>query len=330
MPSDPLKEIALRALMDPIEHYRSAVVATAEEVRGFLAARQPKAEMGDGGVAAGLGQFASGRIDIHKFANLMTEAPAEDPNTLSRVEKAFDVLRVISSGGEEIFYVKVKSGGRLRDTVGERLADIGRAFAAARVAAMARLGNLNSGRNDVEPLGFERWSDAERRLAPPLAVEVDGADLYATDLAEFLDGSIKIVLIVTGETAPAPLVRLITPSTFVLQTVDETGMDRFAAADGPAVAALMPEGAARFIHDPAAGSSPAVRIEIYQLPEQAPKRPVGGKSGRQQADELEQLRMLAGAAAAEPVTETGGAGAGTSADKLAAWLLSQADMSNIE
>ncbi|UCC81576.1 MAG: hypothetical protein JSW46_11200 [Gemmatimonadota bacterium] len=333
--SDPRVEKALSALAGPIELYRSAVVTTVEEVRGYLATHRSEDEASDGGVAAGLGVFAAGRIDFERFANLTTSATLEgDPDTLGKVEKAYDILRGISSGGEDAFCVRVKPGGRLREAVADRLAEIGRGFAAARLAGMARAGSLNSKNEDklLAPLGFERWNQAERRLAPPLVVELEGAGLHAGDLAEFLDGNIKIVLVVSGDVAPAPLVRLITPSTFVLQTAAGAGLERFAATEGPAVAALMPESAAQFIHDPAAGSSPAARLELISFPEQSPKNAVGGMSVRQQLDELEQLKTLAGGPSVDAEGEEGAAPAAgpvaTKVDKLAAWLLSQADLSD--
>jgi hypothetical protein len=328
--SDPRVEKALRALAGPIETYRSAVVTTVEEVRGYLTTHKSKDEDGLGGVAAGLGVFAAGRIDFERFANLTTSTALEDdPDTLRKVEKALDILRAIAAGGDDAFYLKVKPGTRLRDALAGRWAEVGRGFAAARLAGMARAGSLNSKNENklLEPLGFERWNQAERQLAPPLVVELEGADLHAGDLAEFLDGNVKIVLVVTGEAAPASLVRLITPSTFVLQTAAGTGLDRFAASEGPAVAALMPGSAAQFVHDPAAG------LELISVPEKAPKDPVGGMSVRQQLDEVEQLKTLAGGPSAD--LEEGEAAApaagpvATKVDKLAAWLLSQADLSDI-
>jgi hypothetical protein len=334
--SDPRVEKALRALAGPIETYRSAVVTAVEEVRGYLAKHESKDEGGDGGVAAGLGAFAAGRIDFERFSDLTTsDGRVDDPEAVRKVEKALEILRAIAAGGDDAFHLKVKPGTRLRDALAGRWAEVGRGFAAARLAGMARAGSLNSKNEDkpLAPLGFERWNQAERRLAPPLVVELQGADLHAGDLTEFLDGNVKIVLVVTGEAAPAPLVRLITPSTFVLQTAAGAGLDRLATSEGPAVAALMLGSAAQFIHDPAAGSSPAARLELISVPEKAPKDPVGGMSVRQQLDEVEQLKTLAGGPSAD--LEEGEAAApaagpvATKVDKLAAWLLSQADLSDI-
>lgn len=336
MPSDSRIEIALRALADPIEKYRSAVVTTVEEVRGYLASHRADEERSDGNAEARLGVFAAGRIDAERFTSVLVDEGPEEPERLRKVEEAFQILHDIAAGDDSLFHVRLKKGRRLRDAVAERWAEIGRGFAAARVAGLATAGKLsaNGVKQQLEPLGFERWNATERQLGPPLVVELEGADLHAGDLAEFLDGSVKIVLVVNGEMAPAPLVRLITPSTFVLQTAGDMGLDRFAAAEGPAVAALVPPSAAQFIHDPAGGSSPGERLELISLPEGTPKNAVGGASVRQQVDELEQLRDLAGEPSAE--TAEGGAVApaagpvATKVDKLAAWLLSQADLSNIE
>ncbi len=337
MPSDSRIDKALQALAEPIERYRSAVVTTVEEVRGYLSSHRPDQERQNGSAAARLGAFAAGRINVERFSSVLSDEAPDEPERLRKVEKAFDILRVISAGDESFFRVKLKPGTRLRDAIAARCAEMGRGFAAARVASMATAGRLgaNGAEELLEPLGFERWNPAERQLAPPLVVELEGADLYAGDLAEFLDGNVKIVLVVNGEMAPAPLVRLITPSTFVLQTAGDVGLDRFARAEGPAAAALVPAKAAQFIHDPAAGSDPGKRLEILSLPEKPPKSPVGGMSVRQQLDELEQLKTLAREVQAETAAGEAAPAAGpgpvaSKVDKLAAWLLSQADLSDVE
>jgi hypothetical protein len=337
MPSDSKTEVALHALAGPIERYRSAVVTTVEEVRGYIQTHQSKQSAGLSAVAAGLGQFAGGRIDFERFARVTADGAAADLDALKKVEKAFDVLRVLAAGEDDLFRVKMKPGTRLRDAVAARFAEIGRGFAAARVAGMATTGRLGPGNESglLDPLEFEHWNEGERRVAPPLLVQLDSADLHAGDLAEFLDGAVKIVLVVLGETAPAPLVRLITPSTFVVQTASEQGLDRFAEFEGPGVAALVGEGAAQFIHDPTRGEHPWERIELLQVPEKGPKQRLGGMSKEQQKAELEQLLALAQAPGAEAAAEGAAAEAAAPAgtvtsqvDKLAAWLLSQADLSN--
>ncbi len=337
MPSDERMEIALRALAGAVEKYHSAVVTTAEEVRGYLSSHQPANQNRGEAVAVGLGKFAAGRIDIDRFSALLGDSGADDPSLTEKVEGAYKILSEIASGGDGIFRVDVRPGGRLGDAVANRLSDVGRAFAAGRVAGMATRGSLNAGNNDRQlgPLDFEVWNTSERQVAPPLAVEIDGADVRAGELAEFLDGNVKIVLVVRGESSPAPLVRLISPSVFVAQNSDETGLDRFARYEGPAVAAIVPETAARFIHDPTTGEGPWDRLEVTYMPEEAPKKPVGGISVRQQIEELEQLKALASCAGQahaaaegeEPVAEQ--MISDHPVDKLAAWLLSQADLSDL-
>lgn len=339
MPSDKRVETALRVIAGPIERYRSAVVSTAEEVRGYLASRRSAAESGASGAAAALGKFASDVVDIERFTAVVSAGPADDPLTRGKVEKAFDILRVISTGEDaDLFHLDLEPGTRLRDAVARRLSEIGRAFAAARVAGMVTDGRPFGEENGLlAPLAFERWNTAERDLAPALVVELDGKDLHAADLTDFLDGNLKIVLVVRRPMAPAPLVRLITPGTFVLQTGDETGLDRFDAAKGPAVAAMVPEGAARFIHDPAGGDGVHERLEIWHAPTEAPKSPIGGLSARQQQEESRQLRALAtaGPASDGAAPETAKPAMSATAtespvDKLAAWLLNRADLDNLE
>ena len=336
MPSDERMDIALRSLTGAIENYHSAVVTTAEEVRGYLASHQPASTSRDEYVAVSLGSFAASRVDVGRFATLLGDSTGEDASIQQKVEGAYAILNELATGGDDLFRLDVRSGTRLGDAVSERLSQIGRAFAAGRIAGMATRGSLNSGNNKLlGPLEFDGWSSAERLVAPPLAVEIDGADLRAGELAEYLDGNVKIVLVVRGESAPAPLVRLVSPSVFVVQTTDETGLDRFASYQGPAIAALVPESAARFIHDPSAGEGPGQRLEVLYLPEAAPKKAVGGISVRQQVDELEQLKALAGcvggavgpAEREEPVAEQ--IVSDHPVDKLAAWLLSQADLSDL-
>ena len=124
----------------------------------------------------------------------------------------------------------------------------------------------------------------------------------------------------------------------MVQSHDAKGLNRFAAWDGPGIAALMPEQAARFVHDPAAGTAPWDRLSIGSVPLDDPTRPVGGFSARQQVEELRQLTELAAGpsptaiARAEP---TAAAPAGDPeappdpVDKLAAWLLNQADLTDV-
>ena len=342
MPSDDRLALACAALRAPREAFRAALGATADQMRAFLDARRGASQNGGARrLAAELGVFAVGRVDAGRLATLFHPAETRDPTALAAVERACGVLAALSARDPASDVVDVPAGGDLRVAVAQALADWGRAFAAVRTFEVARAGGRRADETAAALAAFPyaRWSRGERRAAPPLVVAVDGADLTAAALAEFLDGMQKIVLVVRGACAPAALVRLITPGTFVLQTADGVGLDRLAAWWGPGIAALTPESAARFTHDPAGGATPWERITVAFLPERDPRAAVGGASGAQQAEELRQLRQLAarpaapaapGAAPAQDAA--GGSAAATTADpadRLAAWLLAQANLEEL-
>jgi hypothetical protein len=335
MPSDDRVAQALAALKRPRDVFHSAVVAAVEEVNAFLAAQRAPVEERTGQEGVRLGAFASGRIDIDRFSRLVGAAETLDPARVEALEHALRVLKGFAAQEAELYHVRVPEGGDLRDTVRDALAARGRAFSTAQQIETLRTGR-NGRRADVEygTLEFRHWSRAERQVAPPLVVEVAGADLYAAGLAEYMDGTMKIVLLVTGPVAPAPLARLIMPGTFVLQTTSAAALQRLGAFDGPGIAALLPEGAAEFVHDPARGGSLAQRLEVGTLP-QVPRRGAGGASAAQQAEqlawleELSRLAALARAQAEGPATDAAGP-AVTPADQLAAWLLRQTDLTAVE
>jgi hypothetical protein len=176
-------------------------------------------------------------------------------------------------------------------------------------------------------LPFRLWTRAERRSAPPLVVTVAGPDLHAAALADYADGRQKIVLVVDGACAPAALVRLVTPGTLVMQSTDPEALESVARFEGPAVAAVVPETAAAFTHDPTAGDEPWQRMTIQRLPS-PPFAPVPGMSAWQLREDVAQLAALAAAPAARPMpTAAALAAEGPDAvDRLAAWLLGQADL----
>jgi hypothetical protein len=118
-----------------------------------------------------------------------------------------------------------------------------------------------------------------------------------------------------------------------MQTTDAGELARLAGWDGTGIAALMPDGAARFVHDPAGGSDLWKRLTVAHLPA-APRAPVGGHSVAQQADALAQLQALGARPPAPEAPPAPAAGApadaaGSPADKLAAWLLDQADLEGL-
>jgi hypothetical protein len=160
-------------------------------------------------------------------------------------------------------------------------------------------------------------------------ITVTGADLHPGALADFCDGRAKLVLIVRAPCAPAALARLITPGVLVLQTVDGRGLDRVAACEGPCVAALVPEGAACFLHDPAAGSEPWQRLTMGPLPK-APAHGLGGLSAWQMQEDLRHLATLAQSPFAAPAgaSQAGGSALGSAdaVDRLSAWLLQGSEL----
>lgn len=337
MPSDERVALALTALAQQRDAFQAALGTTIEQVQHFLHDNQGSENGKAGRVSAELGPFAAGRIDMDQLSKLVGGGASLDTLTIETIEKARDTIAELAKRNSDLFLAEVKPGGDIRAVVSKALEEIGRAFGAVRVFELTRSGSYH-GNAHARSLGsfpYVKWSKGERRLAPPLVVGADGADLRAESLAEFMDGAQKIVLVVRGPTAPAPLVRLVTPGTYVLQTHDGTGLDRLATYEGPGIGALMPESAAQFVHDPKAGASIAQRLEIISMPEKEPRGSVGGLSGSQQAEELRQLRALAsatGVPAAAVGTTDPAAPAPTPADpvdKLAAWLLSQADLTNV-
>jgi hypothetical protein len=340
MPSDERMERVLGVLEEQRHVFRSALGTTVDQIDHYLAEHGPSANGDNRRAAQELGPFAAGRIDMEQFSQLFRTATL-DGRVRETIERARDTIAELASRNGDLFLVTVKSGAELGSAVARALEEIGRAFVAARVFDLARTGGYKD-RQHSRSLGsfpFSQWTNRERHMTPPLVVTVDGADLDSASLARFMDGSTHVVLLVQGDAPPAPLVRLITPGTFVLQTHDGSGLDRLAAWDGPGIAAWMPESAARFTHDPTAGETPAERITVDHMPDEKPLRPVNGTSVFQQLEELKQLRLLtdttapaAPAALAAPAGASDASASAASAapaDKLAAWLLQQADLNDV-
>lgn len=355
MPSETMVQGALRSVSAQATVFRSAVAAAANEVGARLSAQR---NPGDGRVArtaAGLGTFGARWVDPERFSALIGETEVLDPAALARVERAHETLTRISRFGEEAFTIDVPSGGDLRAFVGLALGERGAAFAAAREAELARLGRPEASADaSLTAYPPREWHRSERQIAPPLVVLVDGGDAQASGLAEFLDGTQKIVLVLRGTAPPTVLTRLITPDMTVVQVSDPAELEALTAAEGPAIAALVPEECARFIHR--AGPGPVwERLEIRHIPEPGRRSAIGSFTAFQQEQELRLLAdfaaaplaveaiapagdatpaaaaSTAGTASAPPAAAPPAAAAtsGTApaatdpADRLAAWLLSQ-------
>lgn len=350
MPSDTSKA-ALAALKGPRERYLSAIAATAEELRGYLGTRAAPESDRSSRLASELGPFAGGRVNPDRFVAFLDEGEDLDPEVLKILDLAESVLEDACDLSERSFLVELNAGADLYSAVGLGLAWLGRPFGAA-----AAVGHARQGRTGVEEsvlvnaFPFRRWTRAERDLAPPLVVEVEGSDVVAAGLAAYLDGNQKLILVVRGPAPPAPLVRLLSPGVLVVQTEDPDDLDGVGEFDGPVVAALMPEGeGARFVHDPLRGPGLAHRLTVDVIPDEDVIQPLGSLTVTQQLQELRQLTALKEAVEGVRVKTKASpaAGDGTSsdgkgttaarkklqtvqpADQLAGWLMSQADLEDL-
>lgn len=345
---------ALDALKARIDAFHATVAAAEREVSEEISRRVAQESFGGEQALVELGPFAAGRIDADRFSQLLgvadTPLTAEAIDVLGRADAILEDFAVTAAD----HVVKVEPGGDLRDAVKQALATFGRAYGAARAVEMARAGTFDEAEHGhlLGPLSFRLWNRAERHIAPPLVVSLRGEDCLPAGLGEFLDGNLVLLLVAEGPTTPAPLARLITPGTFVMQTADPDDLDRLAATEHPAVALLFDEereGQARFVHDPDAGDSSWARLSVEQMPTEADV----GRGRRPPAwlEELEHLRALATeppmagqavsagaspegrpsadedvAAGATAADVTAGAASADPVDRLAAWLLDRADL----
>jgi hypothetical protein len=229
----------------------------------------------------------------------------------------------------------VEVDGYLRGGIVGVLARAGTAFGAARAVewALHDIAPMDAAKDVLESFPPTLWNPAEHGCSPPVVVEVDGQDLKVGSIGELMSGNQKVVLVVNGKAAPAPLVRLITPGVTVIQTDDPADLAALGANEGPGVAALMPEGCAKFIHSPRAGKTLDERLAVSFLPEKEPTRPLGSISAFQQVEELRHLASLASATQAPPKAEAEAASEGPppmdDAGQLASWLISQAGLAEV-
>jgi hypothetical protein len=330
MPSDPRLRQALDALAQPIAEFRAAVEGALGQAERYLAAHNAPDTVRADHAAHELGDFAAGRIAADRFAALFPPPGCGDTVALAALERVTLVLREMAARGDDLFIAEVTAGRKLGATVDEALAEAGRAFGSVVIAELVRSGRYRPEEHDrlLDAFEFRSWNRAERRFAPPLIVCLDGADLHAGALTDFADGHEKLLLLVRGPSAPAPLVRCITPGTLVIQTVDGDALAGLASFDGPAIAAMMPEGAAVFTHDPNAGREPWQRLGVQTLGEPA-KRSVGAMSPWQMAEDQRMLADLARTPFAIPVSggpATPAVGADEAVDRIASWLLGQSGL----
>lgn len=308
---------ALAAIRPRKERFLSAIATTAEEIRSLLSGAGESSE--DQSVA--LGNFARGHVDVERFSSFTRPAARVDTAAEKPIRAAQRALNDLLHFGDRLFVLQVPAGASLGAEVAGRLATIGDAFAAAHVVDLARRGAYSEDKHGhlLDGLSFSLWSHAERALSPGLVVEVAGADFTPAQAAPYLDAGMKIVFVVDGDAPAAAMSRLVTPGVFVQQT-SGTALEAFTAFEGTAAAAVLPDGAVEFVHDPQAGETTWERFTTLEFPREIRKRLVGGISPEQQAEDyalLEALSVLPGPS---------GEAASDPAGKLSAWLLSKTNL----
>lgn len=353
MPSEEVVNAAFEATANRRHAFLSAVSFTASQVRTMVDAERAAAAHTTERTSALLGQFASGRIKAQVFAKAIAPPRQSDAGRQTELATALAVLEEIEGRGDDLFRLRIEAGGDLQGAVEHALSDAGRAFAAARVATGSA--TAESAIQMKTGFPFRKWSRAERRLAPPLVVEVEGGDLVVSGLAPALDGSACIILAVSGSAPSAAMARLVAPGVTVAQVDAAQDLADMLAGGGPAAVAIVPGECARFAHRPS-GEAEIAAIEVQQAPSKMPVKPIGSVSSFQQQQDLAWLEALvtrsaapavavapAAVSAPEPVlVEAAVASAPANGHEvsatpaidpvgtLAAWLLSRVDLSNLE
>jgi hypothetical protein len=349
-PNTDLADRAYGAIESRVASFRRAVATAEQEVHADLVRRTGVQSFKGEQALIELGPFATGRIDPDRFAMLLGVAEEQlTPESMDVLGRADAILTGFAESSNH--RVAVEAGGDLRDAVKHALAHFGQAFGAGRAVELARAGMFDLTEHGylLAPLAFRLWNRAERQLAPPLVIDVRGEDCLPAGLGEFLDGMVTLILVASGPTTPAPLSRLVTPGTFVMQTASVEDLARVVATEHPAVVLLFDEDRpeqAHFVHDPDAGDTTRARLTVERMPTDAE---VGrGRRAPVWLEELVHLRTLAEGPTnvdlgpAPGVSESGvsddgmvradgdgGAPAAVPADRLAAWLLAQTDISGL-
>ena len=315
----------------------SAVRVAVDQVAAYLDASTQTEEAKPERAASELGHFAEGRIDPQRFSALTGDREPLDDRSQEVLAEALEVLRTIVKKGDENFVARVEEGDSLVERVESALAASGRAFGAAEAVERVRTGgDAQAARQSFtggNPPG--RWNRAERSLAPPLVVATPGSALDVEGLGRLLEGAIKIILVVDGPAPPAALISLVTPHVLVLQTTDPEELARVSEARGPAIAALIPETCVRFLHKPTGGPALAQRLSVGEIPDASTLRLLGTITPWRQAEALTQLAALKSAAESVALPSANGTSgesveAPAPADRLAAWLLDQANLTDVD
>jgi len=315
------KACALEAVRSRIDQFHAALTVTSGQVRGLLAGSTDT----ETDQSEALGKFAKGKMDMDRFNTFAPKARRIEAEAEAPVRAAQEVLKSLLAQGDDLFIINMDEGRGLGHTLSVRLASIGRAFAAARIVDLAKNGAYKEDKHaaSLERFPYAQWNSTERSLAPALMVNVSGEDFKPSSIVPLLDTNMKIIFNVTGDAPAAALSRVISPRVFVQQIKGEADLKAFSEYDGIAVAAFLPETAVSFVHDPSAGSTTYERFISITFPKEVRKRPIGGISPAQQAEDytlLESLSVppeIAGDAPTDP------------AGKLSAWLLSQTNLADL-
>jgi len=312
---------ALKAVRPRIDQFRAALTVTYDQVRGMLSGTvDTEADRSEA-----LGFFAKGKVNLERFNSFAPKPKLITAEAETPVRAAQEILKNLLAEGDKLFIIDTIPGRGLGHQLSVKLAHIGRAFAAARAVDLAKNGAYKEDKHAESLLRFPyaTWNSSERALAPALVVNVSGADFKPSSIVPLLDTNMKIIFVVTGDAPAAALARVISPRVFVQQITGEPDLKAFTAYKGMAVAAFLPDTAVSFVHDPSAGSTTYERFVSITFPKEVRKRPIGGISPAQQAEDytlLESLSVppeIAGEAASDP------------AGKLSAWLLSQTNLADL-
>jgi len=331
MPFDERTTAVLSALRPHFSVFRFFVSATLERARKTLVSESEPGQM-----RSSLGKFASGRIDPNRFAMVSSGAAPLDNIACAVIDRATEALESILNAGNEQFVVDVPAGGSVSEAIQSRLARIGAAFEAGTLVELVRRRAYDPQKHDasLRGLAFSKWSAGERKLAPPFVVRLEGRDLDPFALGPFVDGCMRLILIVDEPCAPAPLARLISPGVFVAQTSDAKALDKLIDLETPAVVAIMKGAEARFVHDPRAGLVMWQRLQVTHMPDPLPRKSIGSRSAWHQREDVTHLKSLV-----EPPSLPSNAvgalapgvngGFGDPVERLTAWLLDQSSRSGV-
>lgn len=333
MPSDLIRSAAsdsFKAAADAsLERFRSALATTLSQLRGLLADQSGDAAMHTRRTATSLGTFAGGRVDAARFAAFTQAEDHLHADATVVLEAAVEALEKLHAEDRSLNQWTLESGNNLRCLVGRGMRHLGIAFGVAKAVQLARAGAFVEKEHGklLQGFPFRDWSPEQRALAPLILIKVTDGDAQTTNLAEFLDAGVKMLVDFPGRGTAAPMARLITPGTFVVQDTDASALEDFLGWSGTGTYALIGERAARFVHDPRAGVHLAERLRMDYLPDDRPARHVGSVSRTQQEQDLDHLRSLAQAATPLPAAEEKSEPA--PADKLAALLLNKAHLEEV-